>query len=172
MLPITLKITLAILVVLVILLFTIRKKKITWLLILLTIGFGTWQGFKEYYRTNEDLSNVKADIKIDAAGFLHDYEINDSLANKKYSGKIIETNGAVKEIKKDEAGYYTVVLGETASMSSVRCSMDSVHQQDATQLAIGSSAMMRGICTGYNKDEMGLGSDIILNRCVVVKSKN
>jgi hypothetical protein len=50
--------------------------------------------------------------------------------------------------------------------------MDSAHQQDATLLAIGSSAMMRGVCTGYNKDEMGLGSDIILNRCVVVKSKN
>ena len=141
------------------------------LLILLDIGFGIWQGFKEYNRTNRDFSNVKADVKIAATDLIQQYESNDSLANKKYLGKVIDINGRVKDVKKDETGYYTVVLGDEASMSSVRCSMDTVHQQDAARLVIGSSAIVRGACTGFNKDEIGLGSDVIFNRCVIIAEK-
>lgn len=176
MLPLALKITLAILIVLLtVLLLSIRKRKFIRLiifLIILDIGFGIWQGVKEYNRTNKDFSNVKADIKIIATDLIQQYETNDSTADKKYLGKIIETSGVIKDITKDDAGYYTVVLGDTASMSSVRCSMDSTHQQDAALQAIGSSATVRGACTGFNKDEMGLGSDVILNRCVIVENKN
>ncbi|MBK5270517.1 MAG: hypothetical protein JJE22_05825 [Bacteroidia bacterium] len=136
------------------------------------IGYGIWQGVSEYNRANKDFSNVTADIKIVATDLIQEYETNDSSANKKYLGKIIEISGVIKDIAKDEAGYYTVVLGDTASMSSVRCSMDSVHQQDAARQTIGSSATVRGSCTGFNKDEMGLGSDVILNRCVIVQNKN
>jgi len=143
-----------------------------WILITLNVGLGAWLGINEYNRTNKDISTVKADIKIPATDLIRQYENNDSLANKKYLGKIIEINGRVKDVKKDEAGYYTVVLGDTADMSSVRCSMDSVHQQDAASMPIGSSVTVRGACTGFNKDEMGLGSDVILNRCVIIKNKN
>jgi len=171
-----LKISLAILIILIILLVAvIRKRKFTGLvifLIILDIGFGIWQGLKEFNRTNKDLSNVNADVKIIATDLIQQYETNDSSANKKYLGKIIETGGSIKDVKKDEAGYYTIVLGDTASMSSVRCSMDSVHQKDAAGLAVGSSATVRGTCTGFNKDEMGLGSDVILNRCVIIQNKN
>ena len=172
MLPFSLKIVIGILVVLIILLFIVRNKKLVWALIIFNVGFGAWLGISEYNRTNKDVSNVKADIKITAKELIHQYEANDSSADKKYSGKIIEVSGNIKDIKKDEAGYYTVVLGDTANMSSVRCSMDTVHRQDAAMLMPGSSATVRGYCTGFNKDDMGLGSDVILNRCVIVIKKN
>ena len=176
MLPVTLKISLAILVLLVILLIiAIKKRKFFWIVILMIIAdisFSVWIGFKEYYRTNKDFTNVKADIKISAAELIHEFETSDSIGNIKFSGRIIETTGNIKEINKDESGFYTIVLGDTTSMSSVRCSMDSVHQKDAAMLNIGSSVIIRGACTGFNKDEMGLGSDVILNRCVIVVNKN
>ena len=103
--------------------------------------------------------------------YVKEFEINDSSANRKYLGKIIETDGIVKEVSKDEAGYYTVVLGEEGKMSAIRCSMDTVHKQDASRLKVGSSVVIRGSCTGFNKDEMGLGSDVILNFCVIVSTK-
>jgi len=169
MLPFSLKIALGILVVLIILLFIVKNKRLISTLIILNVGLGAWLGISEYNRTNKDISNVKADIKITGTDLIHEYETNDSLANKKYLGKIIETSGNVKDIKKDETGYYTVVLGDTANMSSVRCSMDTVHQKDAAILTPGSSATVRGYCTGFNKDDLGLGSDVILNRCVIIQ---
>lgn len=81
--------------------------------------------------------------------------------------------GNVKAIEKDEKGYYTIVLGDSQSLSSVRCSMDTTHNQDAAHLTNGSSATVRGSCNGFNKDESGLlGSDVILNYCVIISTKN
>lgn len=148
-----------------------RKKTILWLIVLLALAFSGWYIYKEYTRSNKDLTKIKADISITAAALVKEYEINDSSANKKYSGKIIETEGSVKSIEKDDKGDYTVVLGDTAGMSSIRCSMDTIHQQDAARLTVGSSAVIRGVCTGFNKDEMGLGSDVFLNRSVIIQNK-
>jgi len=54
-------------------------------------------------------------------------------------------------------------------MSSVRCSIDSLFTSEASKHNIAESIKLKGICTGFNSDEMGLGSDIIMNRCVILK---
>lgn len=148
-----------------------QRKKITWLIILLVVLGGGWYGYREYTRTNKDLLEVNAHFTRPAGDLIKEYEADDSVATKKYNGKIVEVNGFVKKIDTDDQGYYTIVLGDTASLSSVRCSMDSTHQKDAANIAEGSSATIRGACTGFNKDEMGLGSDVILNRCVIIKKE-
>jgi hypothetical protein len=159
--------------VFIILLLVFRKRKIILLIILAVAVMAVWYGYNEYNRKNQDLSHVKADVKIAAVDMIKEYEQNDSLADKKYLGKVVEVTGNVKELKKDDAGNYTVSLGDAASTSSVRCAIDTTHQQDAASLTIGSSAILRGNCTGFQKDEtgMGLGSDVILNRSVIIQNK-
>ena len=168
----SLKIIGAAILLLIILLFIWKSgRKLIWFLLIVAIGIGVWQGLKEYNRKNEDLGNVKADTKISAVNLIHEYETNDSASNQKYLGKIVEVAGNIKEIKADDNGFYTIVLGDTSSLSSVRCSMDSTHQKDAAKLVPGSSTTVRGSCTGFTKDELGLGSDVILNRCVIISNK-
>ena len=150
------------------------RKKIIWLIILLVVVGGAWYGYKEFTRTNKDLSKVKADVRITVIRLIHEYESNDSLANIKYLGKIIETDGNIKNIEKDQAGYYTVILGPEETMSSVRCLMDTTHNNDAASLTAGSSIVVRGACTGFKKNELlgeNLGSDVELNRSVIVSKK-
>ena len=159
------------LVVLVGIIFLARKRKVILVLLLLAVAGVGWYAYKEYSRTNRDLASASPDFKVEAGSLVKEFEINDSTANKKYLGKIIEIEGPVNEISKDESGYYTLVLGDTATLSSVRCSMDTVHSADAASLKAGSSVILRGACTGFNKDEMGLGSDLILNRCVIISTK-
>jgi hypothetical protein len=164
-------IVLSVLIILLLIFKTKKQRIILFALVAVTAAGGGWYGYKEYTRSNTDLTKVKADVSITAAVLVKEYEINDSSANKKYSGKIIETEGSVKSIEKDDKGYYTVVLGDEAGMSSIRCSMDTTHQQDAARLTVGSSAVVRGVCTGFNKDEMGLGSDVFLIRSVIIQNK-
>jgi len=71
-------------------------------------------------------------------------------------------------VEKNGNGFYTVILGEEFLMSSVRCSMDSLHQMDVASLTTGTLVTMKGNCSGFNRDEL-LGSDVILNRCVIEK---
>ena len=76
--------------------------------------------------------------------------------------------GNIKKIDTDANGYHTVVLGNAVNMNSVRCSVDSAFNKDAHNLSVGSTVVIRGICTGYNADDLGLGSDIILNRSISI----
>ena len=173
MIPLSLKILAVVAVILIVLFFVLKKRrKFIWPLIIIVIGLAVWQGLKEYNRTNKDLANVKADVKISSVDLIHEYELNDSSANQKYLDKVVETVGNIKKIEKDEKGYFTVVLGDMVNPSSVRCSMDTVHNEDAARLTAGSSATVRGMCTGFNKDEMGIGSDVILNRCAIIVKKD
>lgn len=158
--------------ILMVIVFLLQKKRFILAILLIVVAAGAWYAYKEYSRTNADLAGVKADYTLGAPQLVKEFEINDSSANIKYLGKIIETNGMVMEISKDGLGFYTVVIGDTSSLSSVRCSIDSVHSEDAALLTKGSSAIIKGACTGFNKDEMGLGADVILNRCAIIKNKN
>jgi hypothetical protein len=145
----------------------IMKRKRTWLiLIAVALAGGAWYGYKEYTRKVKDLVHVRAAFQLDATGLIRAFEQNEAAANTRYLDKIIAVNGKVKNIEKDEKGDYSIILGGEGSLSSVRCSMDATHRQDVTGLAAGTVITIKGACTGFNADEL-LGSDVILNRCVI-----
>lgn len=150
-----------------------NRKKTIWLIIILVAAAGAWYGYKEYNRTNKDLQKTNPDFVLSAISLIHEYETGDSSVNTKYNGKVIEVTGYVKNIEKDEEGFYTIILGDSTSQSSVRCSIDTLHATDAANIVKGSSATIRGSCNGFNKDETGLlGSDVILNYCAIISKKD
>lgn len=146
-----------------------KQKKIVLYIfvVLVTIAaIGAWYFYKEYNRTLKDTSLLTPDYSLPATSLIEEFIVNDSIAGKKYLDKIIRLEGIVKEILKDEAGFNTIILGNTSAMSSVRCSMDSIHNKEADQLRKGSHAAVKGICVGFNASDL-LGSDVIMVRCLV-----
>lgn len=125
-------------------------------------------GYVEYKRGNKDLVYAKADHVMNSTAFIRDFESNEKAANEKYLDKIIAVNGTVKDILKDDGGSYTVMIGDNVKASSVRCSFDVNHQSAVASLQLGTVVIIKGVCTGFNADEL-LGSDVILNRCVIEK---
>jgi hypothetical protein len=126
--------------------------------------------YKEYNRTHKDTARLRPDYSLQAGVLIKEFGDNEQASNKKYWDKVIEVNGIVKEVSYDEKGIYTIALGDTASMSSVRCSIDSIHNSGAAAVLKGYDVTVKGICTGYKADEL-LGSDVILVRCVVDSKK-
>jgi hypothetical protein len=143
-----------------------KKLKIVLAIVAVLMLGGGFYAYSEFTRKVKDLTHVKAGVHMDAAGLITAFETNEARGNEQYLDKIIAVKGKVKTVEKNGNGYFTVILGDENSMSSVRCSMDSVHQQDVAALSAGTVITMKGACTGFNKDEL-LGSDVILNRCVV-----
>ena len=145
-----------------------KKKRIIIVAIAILILGGGWYGYKEYSRKVPDLSRVKAEMKMNTRELITAFEKNEAAANTEFLDKIIEVEGTINSVEKDEKGFYTVILGNDGSMSSVRCSMNAEHQEDVVKLSVGSVATIRGACTGFNANEL-LGSDVVLNRCVIAK---
>lgn len=143
-----------------------KKKKIILLIIAVIVMSGGWYAYSEYTRKVKDLSKVSADMHLKTNDLVAQFEKDESVANAKYLDKVIAVNGTLKAIEKDEADNYSLVLGDENSMASVRCSMDEDHQQKVIDLVTGVKVTVKGACTGFNADEL-LGSDVILNRCVI-----
>jgi hypothetical protein len=74
----------------------------------------------------------------------------------------------LKEATADDKGFYTLALGDEGSMSSVRCSVDSLYTADAAALSTGKTVKVKGVCSGFTADEL-LGSDVTLVRCAITK---
>jgi len=149
-----------------------RKKTVIILVILFVIVAAAMYGWNEYHRTNASLVNRKADYEVNAGELISEFEKSDTTSEKKYLGKLVQVDGTIKQVEKDESNDFTVVLGESTSMSGIRCSMDTSFRSEAATLKTGDHIMIKGMFTGYQKDETGLlGSDIILNRAVITKEK-
>ena len=142
------------------------KKIIIGIIVLLVViaGFYAW---KEYNRTAKDLKQVEASVSTGATDLLSEFMNNEEAANARYLDKIIQVKGVVKSVVAID-NTYTIVLGDTSEMSSVRCLVDSTHTEPVADLKRGNTVNIKGYLTGFKKDETGLlGSDVELNRCVI-----
>lgn len=147
-------------------------RKIILVVALITAAGAGIYAWKEYNRKNTSLSGRTPAYTVDAHTLISEFNANDTAAGNRYLGKIVAVQGMVKQVDHDDEGHCTLVLGDTADMSSVRCAMDSSYAALATSLQRGEPVTVKGAFTGFKKDDTGLlGSDIELNRCVIEKSK-
>jgi tRNA_anti-like len=135
-------------------------------LVIIIAGIYAW---REYNRTVRDLDNVTADYTVEAVALINEFTAHETDANSKYQDKIIAVQGLVKKVDQADNNY-TVVLGDTTDMSSVRCLMDSSHVASTAGLQRGQQLTIKGAITGFKKDDTGLlGSDVELTRCIIVQ---
>jgi len=149
-----------------------KKKRTLFIIAVLAIAASAFYGGQAYFRPNTDIIYLKPAFTIQTSSLLQEFKSDDATASRKYLGKVVATEGIILSIEKGEPEYFTVVLGDQNLSSSVRCSIDAKHLSDLSFLKKGSWVGIKGVFTGYNKDETGLlGSDIQLNRCMVFDKK-
>jgi tRNA_anti-like len=144
------------------------KRTILLIVLALVIVLGFY-GYREYTRKNKDLQEVAPEATLSASELIKAFETDSAGANKSYLGKVIAVSGTVKSVEKEDRSA-TIVLGEPGTMSSVRCSMDTSRLSTLAGVQEGRSVTVKGACTGFNQDEL-LGSDVVLNRCVLTTTK-
>lgn len=126
-------------------------------------------GYLQFNRQRGSLKNMDPKFSVNAKELLQEFTTNEDEAEKKYAGQtvILEVTGEIKEVIKGTNKYYTVVMGDTNSLSSVRCVMDTAFLSDYQDLKQGATVTVKGNYNGYKADEMGIGADIELNYCVL-----
>jgi hypothetical protein len=85
---------------------------------------------------------------VTAIKLFHDYETNETEANKLYLDKVLEINGQVIEITSNQELSPIIVLETENPLFSVRCTMIS----PTLKAHVGDRVTIKGICTGYLSD--------------------
>ncbi|MDO6432875.1 hypothetical protein Q4E93_19865 [Flavitalea sp. BT771] len=144
-------------------------KKLLLITLAAGISLAVIYGYKEYHRTNKDLSGAAPDYQVRDKELIHAFLADEPAAARKYTGKLVAVEGIIRERSADGTGHYTVALGGNTGAAAIRCSIDSTHGEDIALMDTGRSIILKGLLIGFSRDETGiLGSEVQLVRCVRV----
>jgi hypothetical protein len=140
----------------------VMKKAVLALAVLALIG-GAY-GYYEYNRGHESMSSAAATESVAATEVFQAFATDETAANTKYLGKVIEIKGKVSSSVTEE-GATTVVLFAGSETGTISCKLDPLAQHKRTSFTEGEEVLVKGICTGSLSmmDEV----EVILERCVV-----
>lgn len=133
-------------------------KKILIVLLVLALAGGA-VGYYLYNKPVASLENKKADMSVTAEQLLTDYEADETAANDKYLGKIIDVSGTVSNITTEE-GKQKITLDTGNPISAIICEMEATDADAAVKT--GDPVHIKGLCSGYL-------SDVILVQGVLVR---
>jgi tRNA_anti-like len=149
-----------------------KNKKTLMLLVLIgvvALAVGTY-AYNEYNRKAINVAEANTDFTLSSNQLVQQFANKSQYYDSIYHSRIIEVTGAVKEIDTDEKGFHTIVIGDSASSATIRCSLDSLQNTKIKGYGQLKTITIKGIYTGFNADDLGIGSDVILSRCILEKN--
>lgn len=117
------------------------KKILIAIFVCVLIGVGT--GIYLWNKPHRKVEDIKG-IQISAAALAQDYKNNEQAANTKYLNKVIEVNGVIDEVDKNEDSGTMIVLQTGDPMAGVQCTM---REKNITP-AKGQQVTIKGFCSG------------------------
>ncbi|HBB92258.1 MAG: hypothetical protein A2X22_12890 [Bacteroidetes bacterium GWF2_49_14] len=131
-------------------------------ILVLAVGTGTW--LYVFRKDTTDMVRAKTDFRIGAADLYREFESGEQPATEKYGSKVLEINGQVISIEKNEWGNVTVTFVDP--MFGVTCTIDSLQAIGQAgligEINAGDSATLKGRCDG-------MLTDVKIVKCVIVK---
>jgi tRNA_anti-like len=121
---------------------------------------GAGYGFYLYKKKPADIRKEAARFEISAAALVADFNADETIANQKYTDKVIAVKGKVAEVKIDSAGQATVFLDSGDPLAAVTCSFYREEAAAAGKLRQGTDIVIKGKCTGKLMD-------VVLNKCSI-----
>ena len=129
-------------------------------------------GYRLYNKKHFSVEAAKPAVTITAVALHAVFSTDSVVAKNKFTGdetnqKVIQVEGDVAEIKKDQTGHTIILLKTGTAGAFINCTIE----QTEVIPAAGSTCSIKGICSGYNFDaDMGIPGDVILTRCVIIKN--
>ena len=137
------------------------KKSIRFILFaaILIAAAGMATGVYLYTLRHKNLDRVKPDFVVTATDLIKEFENDEKSAAVKYTGKILEITGVIKEISEGENNSSNIKLSSGSEFSSVLCTFPDKTAVESFEP--GNEITIRGECAGYLLD-------LLMNNCVVI----
>ena len=141
----------------------LKKGGLFFLIILLLATAWIWYVFNEKYA---DTTQITPAFSVTALDLIHEFEKNDSLANKKYAEKIMVVSGEVSEVE----GVDSTVNIKMADSTSGSYVIFAFQQQDkvlAEKIKLGEKVSIKGSCSGGAFSKILETEFITFKRCAI-----
>ena len=141
----------------------LKKGGLFFLIILLLAVAWIWYVFNEKYA---DTTQITPAFSVTALDLIHEFEKNDSLANKKYAEKIMVVSGEVSEVE----GVDSTVNIKMADSTSGSYVIFAFQQQDkvlAEKIKSGDKVSIKGSCSGGAYSKILETEFITFKRCAI-----
>ncbi len=123
-----------------------KKLFIAGLILLLAATGVVWYLFSEKFT---DTAEAKPDYTVNAMGLIKEFQQNDSIANKKYTEKIITVNGIVSEVLSAPADTtVNIKMSDTANGDYLIFTFQQQHLAESKKIRAGDSVSIKASCSG------------------------
>ena len=99
-----------------------------------------------------DTSNRKAAHTVNALDLMREFKQNDSLANQKYTDKIITVNGTVSALEAPDSSTVNVKMEDPETKDLIIFAFQEQHLAEGKSLKVGDSVSIKGSCSGGSID--------------------
>jgi len=117
-------------------------------------------GIYRVYEPHRNVSGAETVAVLSAPDLFHDFQIDETAANKKWVGKVIEVKGTISSVN-ESVNYVSINLGATTE-GGINCSLLKKDLDAEDKFSTGDSIVIKGKCTGFLVD-------VNLVDCVVKK---
>lgn len=140
------------------------RKSASVLLLLLTLTAAGIAGavFYLYNKPQRAVAGEAPALRLPAQELFDRYSEQENQANELYLDKVLEVTGTIGEISTGAGGETTLILKNERDMFGVSCTLDGSQGASVSQLRVGETVKVKGLCTG-------MLMDVVLIRCVLLE---
>ena len=136
-------------------------KKNVFIILLIGAVIGGIFAYYQFSKTHEKMATQASIAKLSSEDLFNEFNSNESLANEKYVGKVIEVMGKIYSIEEGNKEDINILFMNDGEMFGVSCNLK---KNELDQLPeVGQTINIKGECTG-------MLSDVILIRCIILNS--
>ncbi len=144
---------------------TVKKIIIIAVTILLIACCSIWYVFTVKFT---DTVREKTDYAVNVIVLINEFKKNDSLANKKYTEKIIAVTGVVTEIEMADSTV-NIKMADTTTGSYTIFAFQQQHLAEAKTINVGDKVTIKGSCSGGTYSQILETEYIVFKRCALSK---
>jgi hypothetical protein len=111
----------------------------------------------------KSVASEDALYSISADEIYSTFEENETAANEKFLGKVIEVTGIINEIEKTDSGQLIVLLSCSSPLGGVRCSFETDQDNVSKKVTNGSTCTLKGKCSG-------MLMEVVLDNCALTSN--
>lgn len=116
-----------------------------------------------YYKPHRSVRQEEAAFTVTVSELVDAFRQDEMKANALYAGKVLEVEGALKEMILNDSTLI-LLMGDSTRMMGVSCYLNKDQKDKYTSLTRGEPVKVKGICNG-------LLLDIVLDKCILLPAE-